>query len=210
MLPRVPRLAVLALLATLVLASFAADAARRPEADPGTGSLAGRFLVATPALEDPNFSRTVIYLLQHDGTGAMGLVVNRVVARGPLGRLLQGLGVEAGSGREQEVRVHYGGPVEPGRVLVLHSAEYEIEGTVALNDGVALTRSARVLEDIAAGHGPKESLLALGYAGWAPDQLERELAAGAWHSVPGDLELLFDEDVGTKWQRAAARQGIDL
>lgn len=203
-------LALLALIATLV-SSHAGQAAGQPGAEPAAASLAGRFLVATEALDDPNFSRTVVYLIQHDAEGAAGVVINRVVARGPLARLLEGFGVRtAGEDGTMQIRVHYGGPVEPGRVMVLHSAEYQIEGTTVLRDRVALTRSTQVLEDIAAGHGPERSLLAFGHAGWAPDQLESEITAGAWVTVPGDPELLFDDDIRTKWQRATARQGFDL
>jgi len=187
-----------------------ADAARQPGEAPQAGSLAGRFLVATPKLKDPNFDHTVVYLIEHDASGAMGLVINRVVARGPLNRLLADLGVESEAAPSEEIRIHYGGPVEPSRAFVLHSSDYHSADTVQLADGIAVTGSLDVLEDIAAGQGPKQRLLAVGYAGWAPDQLERELAAGAWVTVPADEALLFDDRIETKWQRAMQRRGIDL
>lgn len=186
------------------------QAARQPDGTPSADSLAGQFLVATPELEDPNFDRTVVYLIEHDDSGAMGLVINRVAARGPLNRLLQDLGIESETASTEEVRVHYGGPVDPGRAFVLHSSDYRSDDTVQLADGIAVTGSLDVLEDIAAGEGPSRRLLAVGYAGWAPDQLEQEVAAGAWFTVPADEALLFDERIETKWQRAMARRGIDL
>ena len=198
------------LIAVLTAVGTPSDAARQPGEVPSAGSLAGQFLVATPELEDPNFDHTVVYLISHDETGAMGLVINRVVAKGPLNRLLEDLGVESEAADSQEVRIHYGGPVDPSRAFVLHSSDYQSDDTVQLAGGIAMTGSLDVLEDIAAGHGPKRRLLAIGYAGWAPDQLEQEVAAGAWVTVPADEALLFDDRIETKWQRAMQRRGIDL
>lgn len=205
-----PRVATGSLVTLLVVGAMVAHAARQPREEPSAGSLAGQFLVATPELEDPNFDHTVVYLISHDASGAMGLVINRVVARGPLDELLEDLGVEVEAADSKEVRVHYGGPVDPSRAFVLHSSDYRNDDTVQLAEGIAVTGSLDVLEDIAAGEGPKQSLLAVGYAGWAPDQLEQEVAAGAWVTVPADEALLFDDRVDTKWQRAMQRRGVDL
>lgn len=198
------------LILALTFVGTTSDAARQPGEAPAASSLAGQFLVATPELEDPNFDHTVVYLISHDDSGAMGLVINRVVAKGPLNRLLEDLGVESEAPDSEVVRVHYGGPVDPSRAFVLHSSDYRSDGTVQLTDGIAMTGSLDVLEDIAAGQGPKQRLLAVGYAGWAPDQLEQEVAAGAWITVPADETLLFDERIETKWQRAMQRHGVDL
>jgi putative transcriptional regulator len=204
-------LSVTALLVLFLYGSVTIDAARRQEpAPPGTDSLAGQLLVATPELDDPNFRETVVYLVHHDQGGAMGLVLNRVLGTGPLDKMLESLGVEPNGATDLELRVHYGGPVEPGRAFMLHSPEYHASDTVVLSNIVALTVSPNILEDIAAGKGPKRSLFALGYAGWGPDQLEGELAAGAWSVVEPDEDLLFDEQSETKWQRAWDRRGIDL
>jgi putative transcriptional regulator len=201
---------VAALLALMMYASVRTDAARQQEAEPPPDSLSGRLLVATPELDDPNFRETVVYLVHHDRGGAMGLVINRVLGTGPLDKMLEGLGVAPNGATGRDLRVHYGGPVEPARAFMLHSPEYHAPDTVVLSAQVALTLSPRVLEDIAAGKGPRRSLFALGYAGWGPEQLEGELAAGAWVVVEPDADLLFDDDATTKWQRAFDRRGIEL
>jgi putative transcriptional regulator len=203
-------LSVAALLALFTYASVGTDAARRQDHEPSRHSLAGQLLVATPDLQDPNFSQTVVYLVHHDQSGAMGLVLNRVLGSGPLDKVLEGLGMPSNGAADLELRVHYGGPVEPARGFMLHSPDYRGADTVMLSDLVALTASPGILQDIAAGKGPRRSLFALGYAGWGPEQLEGELAAGAWVVVEPDEALLFDEHSETKWQRAFDRRGIDL
>ena len=149
-------------------------------------------------------------MVHQDRAGAMGLVINRLLGTGPLDRMLEGLGMAPDVESKRELRVHYGGPVEPSRAFVLHSPDYHAEDTLVVSDLAALTASPGILEDIAAGRGPERSLFALGYAGWAPGQLEAELAAGAWFVVEPDATLLFDQDTATKWQRAFDRRGIDL
>ncbi|MCE3248828.1 MAG: algH [Geminicoccaceae bacterium] len=202
-------------LALFVLTLTAAEAARSPgdllpRDQMDHDSVAGRLLVATPQLEDPNFYHTIVYMVKHDGSGAMGLVLNRVLGKGPVAELLEGLGDDRKVDPAAEIEVHFGGPVESGRGFVLHSPDYDGEDTVVLSDLVALTSSLDVLRAIAAGKGPKRSLLALGYAGWAPGQLEAEIAAGAWEVVEPDEGLLFDDKVDSKWQRALDRRGVDL
>ena len=152
----------------------------------------------------------MVYLVQHDRAGAMGLVINRVLGTGPLDRMLEGLGLAPERASDLELQVHYGGPVEPARAFVLHSPDYHASETLVVSDLAALTPSPGILEDMAAGRGPERSLFALGYAGWAPGQLESELAAGVWFVVEPDAALLFDPDTATKWQRAYARRGIEL
>jgi putative transcriptional regulator len=203
-------LSVGALLALLVYASVATDAALQPDREGMEGSLAGQLLVATPELDDPNFRDTVVYVVHHDRSGAMGLVINRLLGTGPLDRMLEGLGMTPDGQSKLELRVHYGGPVEPSRAFVLHSPDYHSGDTLEVSDIAALTGSMHVLEDIAAGRGPRRSLFVLGYAGWAPGQLENELAAGAWVVVEPDEALLFDEETETKWQRAFDRRGVEL
>jgi putative transcriptional regulator len=199
-----------ALLALLVYPSVAGDAAVRPAREAIEAPLAGRLLVAAPDLDDPNFSETVVYMVHQDRAGAMGLVINRLLGTGPLDRMLEGLGMAPDVESKRELRVHYGGPVEPSRAFVLHSPDYHAADTVAVSDFAALTASPGILQDIAAGRGPERSLFALGYAGWAPGQLESELAAGAWFVVEPDAALLFDPDTATKWQRAFDRRGVEL
>ena len=202
--------------ALLLLGAFLAEAKVDPDRGPGAGSakswITGQLLVATPDLQDPNFRQTVVYMVQHDADGAMGLVINRVMATGPLDELLQDLDLapETEIETEVEVQLHYGGPVDRGRGFVLHTSDYQDAATIVVDEAFAMTGTIDVLRDIAAGQGPRRSLLALGYAGWAPNQLESEIANGAWFVVDADEELLFDPSVDTKWQRAIDRRGIDL
>ena len=185
------------------------EAGQAPGGPPVGGSLAGQFLVATNELRDPRFVQTVVYMIRHDPNGAMGLVVNRPMGEGSLARLLDGLGIDS-QGVGGDIRVHYGGPVEPTRGFVLHTAEYSVEGTQAVKDGIAVTSQPEILRAIGTGSGPRRALFAIGYAGWARGQLEGEIAAGAWVVVPADEALVFDENYGKKWERAMARRIITL
>ena len=169
--------------------------------------LAGQFLVATPEMGDPRFAETIIYMINHDERGAMGLVINSPVAKGPLSDLFKALGREL-KATEKNVILHYGGPVEPERLYVLHSSEYSGKSTSMVGPGVAVSGDPAVLEDIAQGKGPRQSLLIFGYAGWAPGQLEGEIKAGAWFSIPADPALIFDSDAETKWGRAMAKRKV--
>jgi len=176
-------------------------------AQPAT--LAGQLLVARTELRDPRFIRTVVYLVHHGAGGAMGLILNRPIGEASLSELLERAGVK-GTGVNGEIRVHFGGPVEPGRGCVLHTAEYKIEGTQVVKDGIAMTSRPEILRAMGTGTGPRRSLFALGYAGWASGQLEAEIKAGAWEIVPADKALVFDENSEEKWERAMARRTIHL
>ncbi len=191
-------------LALHVSAPVLADAEERG----APGGLAGQLLVASPAMSDPRFSRTVIYMLKHDADGALGLIVNRPFVEVPIALLLDRLGLKHGRVRGS-MRMHYGGPVEPGRILVLHTADYRAEGTRVIADGIATTASPRILRDVGAGAGPRRALLFLSYSGWGPGQLERELRTGAWITVPADHALVFDGGHESKWERAMARRRIE-
>jgi putative transcriptional regulator len=199
-----------ALLAIVTLVGVDTDAARQPDRDARQNSVAGRLLVATPDLDDPNFRRTVVYMVHHDESGAMGLVINRVLGAGPLDKMLEGLGIDAEGDSSVEIEVHYGGPVETSRGFMLHTPDYQGADTTVVSDLAALTLTPEILRDIAAGRGPKRSLFALGYAGWRAHQLEDELAAGAWVVIEADEALLYDHRPATKWQRAFDRRGVDL
>jgi putative transcriptional regulator len=173
-------------------------------------SLTGKYLVASPELSDPSFHHTVIYVVHHDKKGAMGVVINRIMAKGPVGKLLEAFGLEADPGNQAQVTMYYGGPVAPGSSLVLHRNDYRNETTTDIGNHLAVSSSDDVLADLAANHGPKESMLLLGYAGWTSDQLEEEITQGAWYVVHGDEALLFDDDLTTKWERALDLRGFQL
>ncbi|MFQ5897235.1 MAG: YqgE/AlgH family protein [Candidatus Methylomirabilia bacterium] len=193
----------------LTVAVTAAGGAKAAEVRTEAGSLAGQLLVATAEMPDPRFARTVIYMVRHDASGAMGLIVNRPIGEVPLARLLEQLGIDS-DGVSGNIRVHYGGPVQRRRGFMLHSADYVGEGTRIVNGAMALTDPLEILPAIAAGTGPHRSLFALGYAGWGPGQLEGEMGGGHWVIVPADEALVFDDDYEAKWQRAIARRIIHL
>ncbi len=172
-------------------------------------SLAGQLLVARDELRDPRFVRSVIYVVHHGATGAMGLIVNRPIGEASLSELVEQARLD-NTGIKGKIRVHFGGPVEPGQGFVLHTADYKIEGTEVIEGGIAVTARSEILRAIGTGTGPRQSLFALGYAGWASGQLEAEIKAGAWEIVPADKMLVFDEDAETKWERAMARRTIYL
>jgi putative transcriptional regulator len=172
-------------------------------------SLVGQLLVATEGLRDPRFARTVVYIVRHDADGAFGLVVNRPGPEMPLAPLLRQFGLDD-RGVTGGIRAHYGGPVEPGRGFVLHTAEYATAGTERLAGDVALTSEPAVLADIARGAGPRRYRFAQGYAGWRGGQLEDEIDAGAWITASVDADIVFDDDYATKWDRATARRRISI
>ena len=170
----------------------------------------GNLLVASEKLNDPNFRRTVVYLVEHDAHGAMGIVVNRPIAEGPLDRLLESLGHDDPGGNSRTVRVFAGGPVGRDSALLLHSDDYSTDGTLPLPGHLALSIAVPALGDMAKGAGPRESLLAVGHAGWTAGQLEQELAQGAWYVVEMDPSLIFDGDPSDAWERALSHRGVDL
>jgi len=174
-----------------------------------TGYLTGQLLVAMPQMGDPRFERSVIYLCAHTAEGAMGLVVNRALEDIRLPDLLRQLGIPD-LGHSDAIAVHIGGPVETGQGFILHSSDYVQDSTLMVGGGVGLTATLDILKDIARGAGPHHSLLALGYAGWGAGQLESEIQANGWLTVPADERLLFDHDLETKWERALAKIGVDI
>ena len=167
------------------------------------GSLAGQLLVAMPQMRDSRFERAVIYLCAHNKDGALGLIVNKPFKRLSFEDLLEQLEIES-SPRTQQIRVLAGGPVEEGRGFVLHSDDYLREDSLKVEGGFALTATIEILKAIAQGEGPHHSLLALGYSGWGPGQLEREIGENGWLNVPADAAIVFDETLDRKWERALA------
>ncbi|HTZ70257.1 MAG TPA: YqgE/AlgH family protein [Acetobacteraceae bacterium] len=174
----------------------------------GEGLLTGQLLIAMPAMNTPHFAQSVIYMCAHTPEGAMGLVVNRPLSRPSFDDLLEQLEVTpVPPGRR--IELFRGGPVDSARGLVLHTSDWTGEGSLLVEDGVALTQSLDVLKAIAEGGGPARGFLALGYAGWGPGQLEREMQENAWLSAPSTQELLFDRDHDTKWRRALGILKVD-
>lgn len=171
--------------------------------------LADHFLIAMPALEDPNFQRSVTLICQHDANGAMGIVINRA-ADYTLAELLaqMELATDAVAGAGQPLVA--GGPVQPDRGFVLHDDPREWNSTLRFGRGLAVTTSRDILVAMAGGEGPENVLVALGYAGWTAGQLESELAENSWLTVPADHDILFRRPLDQRWQAAAFSAGVDL
>jgi putative transcriptional regulator len=172
-------------------------------------SLRGRLLIATDAVEDPAFRRTVVFLCAHSPAGAMGLVVNRTANGLTLRRLMSDVDLLPRTIVPSE-RIHAGGPAETERGFVLHSTEYSDGAeTLGIDGAFALTATRRVLSDLSEGRGPKRRLIAMGYAGWGPGQLETELGENAWFTADADPDLVFGAPDGEKWRGAVQSIGID-
>jgi putative transcriptional regulator len=168
-------------------------------------SLRGRLLLASPSMGDPRFRRTVILMVKHDKSGALGITINRPVGVRALATLLEAMGQQAPPGTGT-VSLFAGGPVQTGAGFVVHSTEYERKETARVNEDVSVTSSADVLLDMAAGKGPQKALVAFGYAGWAPGQLEAELARDDWLIAPAEPALVFDTAREKVWDEAMARR----
>ena len=184
---------------------------RIPEDDIGTddeGYLGGQVLIAMPAMQDPRFAKSVICLCAHSAEGAMGIVLNRPIQNLSFDDLLKQLELEP-MPPQRRIRMHTGGPVEGGRGFVLHTADWSSEGSLRVNGELALTASVDILKAIAGGGGPRQGILALGYAGWGPGQLEEEIQRNAWLSAPPDEALLFGEAHEGKWRQAMAKLRVD-
>ena len=170
--------------------------------------LTGQLLIAMPGMEDPRFAQSVILMCAHTDEGAMGIVLNRPLAKPSFEALLTQLDVQP-TPPARQIRLCQGGPVDHGRGFVLHTNDWTGDGSLRVDDQLALTASLDVLQEIAKGAGPREGLLALGYASWGPGQLDREMQENVWLSAPAPVELLFDADYDTKWRRALGILHID-
>jgi putative transcriptional regulator len=200
----------LLLLFVVVAAPAALFGAAPPDGDTSQGRfLTGQLLVAGPSMGDPRFRETVIVMLRHSRDGAMGLIVNRPAGEHSMADLLQAFGDDAAKA-EGSVPIYLGGPVQKELAFVLHSADYRRSGTMDVTGEIAVTANHDVIRDIAAKNGPKKFLLVFGYAGWAPGQLEGELAANAWYITPIDPALVFDMPREKVWERAVERRTRDL
>jgi len=171
--------------------------------------LANQLLIALPALSDPNFSRSVALICQHDDNGAMGVMVNRA-SEYTLGEVLSQMGIGSDDEALCEQVVLAGGPVHPERGFVIHDDAREWDSSLEVGAGLYLTTSRDILEAMAEGRGPRHAIVALGCAGWGAGQLEFELAENSWLTAPSDAELLFDTPLDERWQSAAGRIGVDL
>jgi len=176
---------------------------------PSDSDLSGKLLIAMPSMGDPRFARTVVYVCAHSPDGAMGLIINKPTPEIQVSDLLEQLKIAARHDMAP-IRVHFGGPVEHGRGFVLHSDDYNSEGaTLRVDEDFSMTATLDVLEALAGGEGPRESLLALGYSGWGPGQLEEELQQNGWLVTDATPRLVFSQDDHGKWEAALAALGVD-
>jgi len=178
--------------------------------------LDGQMLIAMPGMSDPRFDRSVIFMCAHSGNGAMGIIVNKRAPMISFSELLERLDIMPQESRiklpddVQSMLVQFGGPVEPGRGFVLHTSDYfSADTSLPIDERVALTATLDILRAIAGGQGPRRSLLALGYAGWAPGQLEDEIQRNGWLSCAADEDLLFGNDLDGKYVSALHKIGVD-
>jgi putative transcriptional regulator len=170
--------------------------------------LAGQLIIAMPSMSDPRFSKTVIYVCAHNSEGAMGLVINKQVDELTFSDLLEQLEIKPAFSKSP-LTVLFGGPVDQARGFVLHSAEYLKDATLRVTDSFGLTATIDILRDIAEGNGPKDKILALGYAGWGPGQLDAEIRENGWLHVEADDTLVFGDELADKWEMAIKKIGID-
>jgi putative transcriptional regulator len=171
--------------------------------------LFGKLLIAMPGIGDQRFDRSVVYLCAHSEDGAMGLIINKPAGDLQFTDLLDQLGITA-AGQSIQVPVHIGGPVENSRGFVLHSNDYDTgEATLEVNDDFGMTATRDILADISRGVGPDSCLLALGYSGWGPGQLEDEIRSNGWLICDATAEIVFSRDHGLKWEMALDALGID-
>jgi putative transcriptional regulator len=196
-------------LAALALFTFSPWAHSRARADENDRSLVGKLLVAAESMQDPRFIESVIYVAKDDNEGTMGFVINRPIARGPIDDLLKGFGAEA-KGSNREIVIHYGGPVSSLQAFLLHSDDVTLEKSIKAKDGIAATSDIKMIEAIAMGKGPRQFVFLLGYAGWAPGQLESEIKLNSWFAVPADQSLIFGKDADKKWRQAMDKRQIRL
>ena len=161
-------------------------------------NLTGQIIVSMPSLEDERFYKTVIYICAHSSEGSMGIIINKKIDYDLYPDLLQQLGIDKHP-NNKKLFIRYGGPVESGRGFVLHSDDMVRKETLNIDKGVALTSTAEFFDDLSKGKGPKNCILALGYAGWQPGQLEHEIMRNSWMSLSVDNSFLFDDEVSRKW-----------
>ena len=170
--------------------------------------MGGQMLIAMPSMQNSVFARSLVCLVAHSPDGAMGIIVNKPIESLSFDELLKQLGLEPVP-PQRRIRLLQGGPMDGGRGFVLHTADWSTDGSLEVTKELAMTASLDILKAIAGGGGPRQGILALGYAGWGPGQLEEEIQRNAWLSVPADEELLFGEADDRKWRLAMAKLKVD-
>ncbi len=203
---RVSRLVLfLAVLAALLGAGVGAHGQSK---DP-KGKFAGQLLVASPKMGDPRFQKSVVYLVEHNDRGALGLIVNKVYGKGPLAKLMQGFGMDPGDAKGR-ITLHFGGPVSADGAFMLHTGDYKSPRSRPVDDAISFTTDTRILKDVVAGKGPRRLLFVLGYAGWGAGQLEDEMARGDWSLSEANEDRVFGDGKGDVWERIVEESEVPL
>ena len=170
--------------------------------------LTGQILISMPNMLDERFYKTVIYICAHSKEGSMGIIINKNIDHDNYPNILEQLGIDK-SLNDKKIFIRYGGPVETGRGLVLHTDDVIQKGSLPIDKGIILTSTVEIFNDIAKGKGPKTSILAIGYAGWEAGQLENEIKQNSWMTLPVESSFIFDEQVSNKWNEAYKIMGFD-
>ena len=173
------------------------------------GKFAGQLLVASPEMGDPRFQKSVVYMVEHNARGALGVIVNKVYGKGPLGKLMQGFGMDP-KGAEGRITLHFGGPVAADGAFILHTGDYKAPRSRPVDEAISFTTDTRILRDVVAGKGPRRLLFVLGYAGWSAGQLEKEMARGDWSLAKADEDRVFGDDKGDVWERIVGDSEVPL
>ena len=172
--------------------------------------LSGKLIVAMPTMSDPRFKRSVIYVCAHNEDGAIGIIINKIIESLSFSKIIRQLKLKKNKVKKcYTEKIYFGGPVETERGFILHSADYSSENSTSINTEISMTASTEILQALIDGNGPNKSIVALGYAGWGPGQLDTEIRSNAWLSVQSDPELIFSDKTADKWDMALEKIGVN-
>ena len=172
--------------------------------------LAGKLIIAMPTMADPRFKRSVVCICAHNEDGAIGIIINKIIESLSFSKIIKQLKLKKNMTKnDHKNHIYFGGPVETERGFILHSADYSSENSTFINSEISMTASTEILQALIDGNGPDKSIVALGYAGWGPGQLDTEIQSNAWLSVESDLELVFSAKTAEKWDMALEKIGVN-
>ena len=172
--------------------------------------LSGKLIIAMPTMSDPRFKRSVVCICAHNEDGAIGIIINKIIESLSFSKIIKQLKLKKNMTKsDYKDHIYFGGPVETERGFILHSADYSSENSTSINSEISMTASTEILQALIDGNGPNKSIVALGYAGWGPGQLDTEIQSNAWLSVESDLELIFSAKTAEKWDMALEKIGVN-
>ena len=201
-------LAFLLILAVFPVFAPTGSGAIAQAADPA-GNFSGQLLVASPRIGDPRFRRSVVYMVEHNAEGALGVIINKIYGKGPLANLMKGFGMKP-DGAKGRITLHFGGPVAADGAFILHTGEYKSPRSKPVDRAISFTTDTRILRDVAAGTGPRRFLFVLGHAGWSAGQLEDEMARGDWSLSDASEDLVFGDGKDDVWERIVGGSEVPL